>query len=157
MAQLPLPARGQPLDVSYLYTITEAINSVTQAISDSDVNYSSIATSGYPLTNLRTSDLKFCAGTIEILTNQQTSSVAVDTGYPFTWDYPGAINFKYPPIVTATVVNAGNTTLGSQAWVSLLNVNTDNCKGQVIFGKAGQATVTVNLIAIGLSAEISAL
>ena len=40
MAKIPLPQRGQPLDVTYIYQLTNAINDLSNQFSSVSSNYS---------------------------------------------------------------------------------------------------------------------
>ena len=42
MAKIPLPQRGQPLDVTYIYQLTNAINDLSNQFSSVSNNYSKI-------------------------------------------------------------------------------------------------------------------
>jgi hypothetical protein len=46
MAKLPLPERGQPLDVSYIYQLATAINDLASQISPAVYKYVTIDTPG---------------------------------------------------------------------------------------------------------------
>jgi hypothetical protein len=63
-------------------------------------------------------------------------------------DFPS--DFKYPPIVTATPVNFGNTAAGQDVSVVLKTVTTSQIQGIVKFGVGGTASVAVNLIVVGI-------
>ena len=59
-------------------------------------------------------------------------------------------NFKYPPIITLSVVNTSGTTAGSNTTVVLTSVTTTQAGFTVRFGTSGTASVGVNVIAIGV-------
>jgi hypothetical protein len=42
MAKIPLPERGQPLDVTYIYQVVDALNSLSTQVSDATYNYTDI-------------------------------------------------------------------------------------------------------------------
>lgn len=146
MAIVPLPERGQPLDVTYIYALAESLNNVASQVSSSSSNYTTIDTStGAGKQTLKTSDVRLVGGYITVANN--TTVVASDErefGYDFS------PNFKYPPIVTATPLNIGNTPAGQNVTVLLKTVTTSRVEGVVRFGASGDLSVAVNLIAIGV-------
>jgi hypothetical protein len=44
MAKIPLPERGQPLDVTYISQLAQAVNELSSAISPATYKYTSIDT-----------------------------------------------------------------------------------------------------------------
>lgn len=146
MAIVPLPERGQPLDVTYIYALAESLNTVASQLSSSTSNYTTIDTStGAGKQTIKTSDARLVGGYITVANN--TTVVASDEkefGYDFS------PNFKYPPIVTVTPLNIGNTPAGQNVTVLLKNVTTSRVEGIVRFGASGDLSVAVNLIAIGV-------
>jgi hypothetical protein len=59
-------------------------------------------------------------------------------------------DFKYPPIVTATPVNIGNTPAGRNVSVILKSITTSNVVGVVRFNAPGDISLAVNLVIIGI-------
>ena len=51
MAQIPLPERGQPLDVTYIYQVVDALNSLTKQVSDTGAEYSVVDVVGQETKN----------------------------------------------------------------------------------------------------------
>lgn len=145
MAKIPLPERGQPLDVTYLYQLADAVNDLSTQISSTTSNYASINTLGSEKVNIKTSDMGVVAGRVEVYNN---AVVTVAQEKDFSYDFPN--NFKYAPIVTATPVNVGNTPAGRNVSVILKNVTTSRVEGVVRFGTAGELSLWVNLVAIGV-------
>jgi hypothetical protein len=149
MAKIPLPERGQPIDVSYIYQITNAINQISDQVNSAGFNYTTIEVPGIGKQNIKTSESRIIAATIAVTTNsQQTSGSTKD----FSYSYNG--NFKYPPVATATIVNnnvtgsAGNA--GDNAVVVLTDINTNSLSGLVRFNAGGNVTTSVNLIIVGI-------
>jgi hypothetical protein len=146
MAKVPLPERGQPIDVSYIYQITNAVNQLSDQLSTTGFNYTSIDTPSAGRQNVKTSDTRIIGGTVVVTSN---SSQTADSTKPFTYSYSG--NFKYTPIATATIVNTGGVgTAGDGATVVLTSVDANGLTGLVRFDKAGNASTIVNLIIIGI-------
>jgi hypothetical protein len=145
MAKIPLPERGQPLDVTYVYQLAEAVNSLATEVSASTYNYATVDTQGSEKANVKTSELRVVAGRIEIFNN---ATVTPTTEKDFSYNF--STNFKYAPIVTATPVNVGNTPAGKNVSVVLKNITTSRVEGSVKFGAAGDLSVWVNLIIVGI-------
>lgn len=145
MAKIPLPERGQPLDLTYINSLADAVNGLYTQISSSTSNYASIDTIGQDKINLKTSEMAVVAGRVEIYNN---ATVTVSQEKEFSYNFTN--NFKYAPIVTATPVNIGNTPAGTNVSVVLKNVTTSRIDGVVKFGSAGDLSLWVNLIIVGV-------
>jgi len=145
MAKVPLPERGQPLDLTYINSLADAVNGLYTQISSSTSNYASIDTIGQDKINLKTSEMAVVAGRVEIYNN---ATVTVSQEKEFSYNFTN--NFKYAPIVTATPVNIGNTPAGTNVSVVLKNVTTSRIDGVVKFGSAGDLSLWVNLIIVGV-------
>jgi hypothetical protein len=144
MAKVPLPERGQPLDVTYLYQLAEAVNDLSTQVSSATYNYTTIDTANAGKQTVKTSDTKFFAKYTEIYNN------ATVTAGQEKQDSVSFSNFKYPPIVTATVVNISGTSAGSDTTVILKSVTTERVDFVVKFNTSGTTSVGVNIIAIGI-------
>ena len=81
------------------------------------------------------------------MTNETVSSSTTKT---FSIDF--ASEFKYPPIVTATAVNTGTSTIGNDVFAIITSVSTSRVEGIVRFNSSGSVSTSVNIIAIGLPA-----
>jgi hypothetical protein len=145
MAKIPLPERGQPLDLSYMYQVATAINDISSEISPSIYKYVSIDTPTAGPQNIRASESRIIAGYQDVAINSN-----VNSGNEQSFRYPFKTDFRYPPIVTATLINVGNTPAGKNVSVILTNVSTSAVEGVVKFNSSGDLSVGVNLIAIGV-------
>jgi hypothetical protein len=145
MAKIPLPERGQPLDLSYIYQVATAINDLSSEVSPSIYKYVSIDTPTAGQQNIRASESRFIAGYLNIVSNSNVNS---GNEKPFVYNFN--TDFKYPPIVTATLINVGNTPAGQNVSVILTNVSTSAAEGTVKFNTSGDVSVGVNLIAVGV-------
>lgn len=145
MAKVPLPERGQPLDVTYLYQLADAVNDISTQVSSATYNYTTIDTVSAGKQNIKTSEARVIGGYIEVANN---TPITAATDKTFSYDFPS--DFKYPPIVTATPVNFGNTAAGQDVVVVLKTVTTSRIEGIVRFGTGGTASVSVNLIIVGI-------
>jgi hypothetical protein len=145
MARLPVPDRGQPLDVSYIYQIVEAVNELAAKTYSSTYKYSSIDTSS-GTQNILVSDSKVVAAEVTIYATEQT----VDAGKTEAFSYSFKSEYKYPPIVTATPVLISATNAGRDVTVVIERVTTSRVDGRIRFGTSGSTSLKVNLIAIGV-------
>lgn len=145
MAKIPLPDRGQPLDVTYIYQIANAVNEVSNEISSATYNYTTISTRDAGNQTIQTRAAKVIGSYVDIATNE---TVTAGITKPFYFTYSS--DFKYPPIVTATVVNRGTSDIGDDVTVVIRSVTTSRIDGVVKFNTSGQVTTSVNLLIIGI-------
>jgi hypothetical protein len=145
MAKIPLPERGQPIDVSYIYQITNAVNQLSDRVNTTGYNYTTVDTPSAGKQNIKTSEARIIAGSVVVSSN---SSQTADSTKSFTYSYSG--NFKFTPIATATVVNTGLTPAGDGATVVITSIDANSLSGLVRFDKAGNVSTTVNLIIVGI-------
>jgi hypothetical protein len=146
MAKIPLPQRGQPIDLSYLYEIANAINNLSAQVSPSSYKYVTVDTPTSGKQNVKASEAKIIGGYIEVANN---STVSASNEKEFSYSITGG-EFKYAPIVTATPVMIGTTDAGKSASVILKNVTTSKVEGVVKFNASGDAKVGINLIIVGI-------
>ena len=144
MPQINLPERGQPIDLSFLRVVVNAINELYREISPSVSKFVKISVRGKKDENLRLSDTKMLAAYTEV-----ASSSAVNPTKEERFDIEIS-GFSQPPIVTATLQNVGGTPAGGDASVILREVSTNSIHGIVKFNTTGVATVGVNIIAVGI-------
>lgn len=148
MAKVPLPERGQPIDVAYIYQLGSAINTLSDQISTSMYNYTSVDTDAAGKVSIKTSEARVVAGIYKLdsFSTQQASSTK-------TFTYNWGTEFKYPPVVTATPVNRSSGGAGDQTSVIITSVTTTSVSGIVRFNVAGDnISVNVNLIIVGIPA-----
>jgi hypothetical protein len=145
MAKVPLPERGQPLDVPYIYKLVDTVNQLSTEVSSATYNYTTIDTVSAGKQNVKTSETRIVGGYVEVANN---STVSASSEKSFSYDFPN--DFKYQPIATATIINIGNTPAGQNASVILKSVTTSKVEGVVRFGAAGDLSLAVNLIIIGI-------
>jgi hypothetical protein len=145
MAKVPLPERGQPLDVTYIYQLANTINDISTQVSTATYNYTTVDTVSVGRQTIKTADARVVGGYIEVANN---STVSAGNEKTFSYDFPS--DFKYAPIATATAVNIGNTPAGQNVTVILKSVTTSRVEGVVRFGAAGDLSLAVHLIVIGI-------
>ena len=146
MAIIPLPERGQPLDVTYISRLAQAVNDLSKETQSSRYNYVSIATKDSGPQNKKITDVRVI-GKIEKVTTTSQNVTASDE-IKFTSTFPG--EFKFAPVVTATVVNVGGTPAGANVSLVLSEPTTSGVEGTVKFNSTGLVTTSVNLIIIGV-------
>jgi hypothetical protein len=145
MAKIPTPDRGQPLDVSYVYQIVEAINDLSSQISSARYKYASIDTTSGNESTLLT-DTKVVAG--EKIIYPTLTNVTAETTQSFSYSFKG--EYKYPPIVTITPVLIEGTSSGQDVSVVIQSVTNSSVNGIVRFNTGGSLALKVHIIAIGI-------
>jgi hypothetical protein len=145
MAKIPLPERGQPLDLSYIREIANAVNDLSNVVSPTSYNYVSVDTPNAGTQYVRTAESKIVAGYVEVAVN---STVTAGNEFAFTYNF--ASDFKYPPIATATPINIGGSPAGQNVSVILRLVTTSKVEGVVRFNQSGNLSVGINIIVVGI-------
>lgn len=145
MAKLPLPERGQPLDVSYIYNMANVINQMASTLSTANYNYITINTPDSGTQNTKITNTKVVAGYKEV-----TSKADVEIGDEKTFTYSFGSNFNYPPVVTVTPVNVDQNSTGTSVIATINDITTTSVNITVRFNTKGTASVGVNIIAIGI-------
>jgi hypothetical protein len=145
MAKIPTPDRGQPLDVSYVYQIVEAVNDLASQISSARYKYASIDTTNGNESTLLT-DTKVVAG--EKVIYPTLTNVTAESTQSFSYSFKG--EYKYPPIVTVTPVLIEGTSSGQDVSVVIQNVTNSSVNGIVRFNTGGSLALKVHIIAVGI-------
>jgi hypothetical protein len=144
MAKVPLPERGQPLDLTYIRQLATAVNDLSTELSPSVGRYTTIdSPSGTQ--RIRTSDSRVVGAFITV-TN---TYVTADDEEPFAYSFS---DFAYPPIVTATPVllDDSPTKSGEDLFIVLTRVTTNRVEGIVKFKTTGAGSIGINLIMVGV-------
>jgi hypothetical protein len=144
MPILPVPERGQPLDVTYVYQIVQSLNELHKLSADSKRGYVSIKDGG-ALQTVKTSESAILAGFAQVSTSQLQIA-----GSSLPWDVTFDKEFKYPPIVTATAYNKGANDAGKDVTVVINSITTSKVEGSVKFNLGGETTIGINVIAVGI-------
>lgn len=146
MSKIPLPERGQPLDVSYIYQIANSVNELATQVSGSARRYSSIDTVSAGTQNVRTADTRIVGGYVTVSNSTTTSP---DGEGSFSYNFS---DFVYAPVVTATpiLIDEGSTDSGKDVTVVLTKVTNNRVEGIVRFNSIGVASVGINLLMIGV-------
>jgi hypothetical protein len=143
MAKVPLPERGQPIDVTYIYELTKAVNDLSAQVSSATYKTTTVDAGTAGPQSVKTSEAKFIGGYVEV--PSRTATAASEAEFSFSYS-----DFKYAPIVTATPINVKGTPAGKSVTVTLTSVTTTKVDGVVRFNTAGDLTVGINIIAIGV-------
>jgi hypothetical protein len=145
MAILPVPERGQPLDVTYIYQIVKAINELSEQISPGTYKYVTLDTPTAGKQSVKASEARIIGGYVQVTTSQTQTA---GSSQPFSYNFSS--EFKFAPIVTATPINIGNTDAGKDVTVTLKSISTSKVEGLVKFNAAGDTSVGINLVIIGI-------
>ena len=144
MSRLPLPERGQPLDVSYIYTLAEAINSVYEEILTNTNRFITIKTPADGTNTSLSSGAKIDGAFVEVFTGTDVQAGAEEA---FELNLSG---YGYVPVVTATPYNVGDSDAGNDVSVILKSVTRTLVKGVVRANVSGRLAVGVNIIVVGI-------
>ena len=145
MAIIPLPERGQPLDLTYIYQIANAVNNLSTQVSSSTYKYVTIDTPSNGKQSLNNSETRIIAAYKEVVNN-----TTVNAGNEKAFEYFIEPELKYPPIVTVTPLNIGDTSAGKNVSVILKSVTTSRIEGIVRFNSSGDSSVAVNIMIVGV-------
>lgn len=145
MAIIPIPERGQPLDVTYLYQIVKVVNDLSTQVSPSINKYVTIDTPTAGKQHAKISESRIIGGFVQVTTS---TTKTAGSSEPFV--YPFGTDFKFAPIVTATPVNIGNTDAGKDVTVTIKSISTSSVEGSVKFNIGGDTSIGINLIIVGI-------
>ena len=145
MAILPVPERGQPLDVTYIYSIVKAVNELSEQISPGTYKYVTLDTPTAGKQSVKASEARIIGGYVQVTTSQTQTA---GSSQPFSYNFSS--EFKFAPIVTATPINIGNTDAGKDVTVTLKSISTSKVEGLVKFNAAGDTSIGINLVIIGI-------
>ncbi len=145
MAILPVPERGQPLDVTYIYQIVKAINDLSTQISPSTYKYVTVDTPTSGKQSVKASEARIIGGYVQV-----TTSSTQTAGSSKTFSYDFGTDFKFAPVITATPINIGGTDAGKDVTVTITGVSTSRVEGTVKFNTGGDTSIGINLIVVGI-------
>lgn len=146
MSKVPLPERGQPIDLAYIYQLASGINDLATQLSPTTNRFTTIDTTSAGRQSVRTSDARIVGGFVTV---SNSSSTTPDGEGQFSYNFS---DFAYVPIVTATpiLIEDANTQAGKDINVVITRVTTNRVEGIVRFNTIGVTTVGINLIAVGI-------
>ena len=143
--RIPLPQRGQPIDVTYLNSLATAVNDLANQVNASTYNYTTIDTVEAGRQSIQTAQAMIFAGKVSVVSNEY---VVKDTEKSWYIDLPPG--FKYAPNVTTSVINTGSSTTGNLVVCTITNVSKSRVDGRVKYLSSGTASVAINVQAIGI-------
>lgn len=146
MAKVPLPDRGQPLDLSYIYQLAEGINNLSNQLSPTTAKYTTIDTVANGKQSIRTSDARVIGGFTSV-TNNSSNTPGTEIEFSYTFS-----DFQYVPIVTATPIatSSDSTDASKDISVVLTGISTSRVDGIVKFNTIGISSVGINMIIVGI-------
>jgi len=145
MAILPVPERGQPLDVTYIYQIVKAVNDLSTQISPSNYKYVTVDTPTSGKQSVKASEARIIGGYVQV-----TTSTTQTAGSSKPFSYAFGTDFKFAPVVTATPINIGSTDAGKDVTVTINSISTSRIEGTVKFNTGGDTSIGINLIIVGI-------
>ena len=135
---LALPERGQPIDVTYLYRMAQAINDLTAKVVVSTYNNTTVGQQSVQTSNAM----------IHCTETNLAQTVSKDTS--IEWHVDLTTQFLLNPSVTCSVFNRGKTAPGNDAIVTITNITPNRVDGVIQFLTAGSVNVDVIVQAIGI-------
>jgi hypothetical protein len=142
--KIPLPERGQPIDLNYLYQIASSINDLSNAVSTS--NTTSVVNNGInPREDVTTNKIRFYATTRNIVVGN------VNAGTSQNWSLDLTPDFLFTPVAVATVQNNTASTAGNNITLVIRNITTSRVEGNVLYNAGGSIDININVIAMGVS------
>jgi len=124
MAKIPSPEPGQPIDVSYIDQIVRAINDLSVQVSPAIYKYVTVDVPNFTSQSAKISETRVIAGYIDVVKSSNQS-----VGSQQSFSYQIKPEFKYPPIVTASPVNSGDTEAGKNVNVVIKKITTSRVDG----------------------------
>lgn len=141
MAEIALPDQGQPLDLSYLLTLVNELNTLNRVVSNKAVNQSSIKyLDSSAVTNVITSDLVIY-GSSNAISPKFSTGTDISTRFDF--------NFRTTPVVTTSIAMISGTAAG--IFPVITNLTNTGCEVKLFSSGSvtGDPRVSVSIIAVG--------
>jgi len=145
MAKIQIPERGQPLDVSFIGELAQALNDLSEQVSPSINKYVTIDTETVGKQSVKASEARIIGGYAVVANNATYSN-----GDQISRTYEFGTDFKYAPVITASPINLGGTNAGKNVSVVLTSVTTSKVDYVVTFNSTGNLSVAVNFVIIGI-------
>jgi len=145
MPIIPTPQKGQPLDVAFVTSIVNEVNSLVSSTMPTESNMTIIKGSGSSAEQ-KTPTLKSKVYGITTIVANSGTTVTAGQDVPFEVNY----TFKYPPIIVATPWNVGGTDAGKNVSIYIKDVTATKASLVAKFSTGGNAAVDVNVLAIGI-------
>jgi hypothetical protein len=135
--RIPTPQKGQLIDHTYLSQIIEAVNTIAQTETQSQVRGQTT----------KSQNLQIVGQYKEITTNE---NVKQGDNKPFAVEF--GIKFKNIPIVTVTPQRATRNVASREVSVVIDSISESTVSGYITFTgtSTGAATIGINVIAVGI-------
>lgn len=146
-----LPQQGQPLDLQYISELAQSIVELNSAVSSKSFSKSLVRNKDLILKNDRTSNFSFYASFLEVVNDEP-----INPGTVKKFSHNFTTSFITTPVATVSPVNLTKGTVGQDVSVVITDITPGSISGVLKFNNttAGNATVGINIIAIGLQGTI---
>jgi hypothetical protein len=148
MARVPsVPNPGQPIDTTYINSIVESLISINNELASNGYSYIDNGVSS-SVSNIRTGNVVISARTITNLDISNGKTYKVGEKTPSTTiSFKNNSSFTKPPIVTATLLNIGDSSAQFILTISAVTTGGFNYSAYCIV--AGTAKYNLSFNAIG--------
>jgi hypothetical protein len=146
-----LPQQGQPLDLQYISELASSIVKLREDIQSNAYSKTYVKNQDSTPKNGKTANFSFYAIFEPVITGN------ISPGSVHKFDHKFQPSFTIQPVVTATPVNYGGTTIAEDVSVVITHVDQGSVRGWVKFNNkvAGDASLGLNIIAIGIQGSVS--
>jgi hypothetical protein len=143
MAKVPsLPSNGQPIDTQYIYDIVNSLISINSELNSYGSANVKVNNNKYNTSN--TNALNVDAQTVPVTNGGEDVTTTISK----TGQISFGTSFTKIPVVTATLIS--NTASAVKAIVTITATDTTTVYYKVDFLTAGKASLSLNVIAIGI-------
>lgn len=148
MSRIPVPERGQPLDLSYIYTIAQAVNELSEKGS-AFTQANNFFFKGAKSATLQSSKLYAANIYAAYTVVASDTSVQAGTEKVIPVSFSPDVTFDSPPVVTVTPVALSENNANSSVALVISNLDASGFNLTAKFGASGKVSVGVNIIAVG--------
>ena len=132
------------MDVKFIHTMASEINNISSQLTSASNKYTDIKSPGSGEQEMLTGDMRVTG------TYVNTSKTGVNAGERVYFQSQLKSGFKFPPIVTATTVTETGNAVSRSSYAVINTITTKLITGEVVCEFAGDLSVYVNIIAIGV-------
>jgi hypothetical protein len=119
LTEIPTPTKGQPIDASFLYSITKAINDIIRAVDlRKGMSFIKSGTTDAKIAGRSTAGTSFDAFTVKV--DPPTTEVTSGTTQSLKVEFKGA-TFSETPVITVTPVIIGTATAATKSTTVVLS------------------------------------
>ncbi len=144
---IPLPTRGQPLDVSFIYDLAEGVNNLAAGLASQKGSVDVKGQTDTAKRSVKTVNSTMFATYVKAVENKSFGA-----GDTFTASVDYNYGFASPPVVIATpVLDKNSLVVGKTASVVITDVTTSQAQFSIRFADAGSnVTLGLNVLIIGI-------